>query len=68
MIGSFLRAKALRDEYDQNEKSSPPSEQQIRWHIQHMREDMMLLCQQYSIANFLLFVIMLAVVVIAFKL
>ena len=67
MIG-FIRDKALRDEYDRNEKSSAPPEQQIRWHIQHMREDMMLLCHQQSIANCLRFIIILALVVIAFML
>jgi hypothetical protein len=62
----LLRSTALREEYEDNDKYAPPSGKQLRWHVRHIREDMMLLCRQKSYTNCLLTCILLVLIKIAF--
>ncbi len=36
----LFRRKWLEEEIKRNDTFEPPSEQQLRWHIRHLREDM----------------------------
>jgi hypothetical protein len=40
-----MHNSALAREYKQNEQADAPSNQQIVWHIRHIREDISLLCR-----------------------
>jgi hypothetical protein len=37
--------KDLRNQYKQNDQSPPPETDQLKWHVQHIREDLSLLCK-----------------------
>lgn len=39
----LFHRKAVEAEFERNEKFAPPSARQLRWHIRHTREDIMVL-------------------------
>jgi hypothetical protein len=43
----------LVDELDRNEKHEPPSDQQIRWHLTHMREDLYMIATSVHVLTLL---------------
>lgn len=41
IIKGYVGRNRFFDELERNDKHPPPQEHQIKWHIQHMREDML---------------------------
>ena len=61
------RTQALIEEYEWNDKSPAPSENQLKWDMRHIREDMMLMCKQQNHTNILLFLILIVLILVILK-
>ena len=56
--GHVFGSSPLKKEIDSNKKFSPPEDQQLRWHIEHMRQDIM------SITRILFFIFLLLLIML----
>ena len=49
------REKGLAKELERNEEFAAPEANQLKWHVQHMREDLSLLCYLVGLSILLQF-------------